>query len=205
MPRSGCPPAWSTVLSTPSLSRMRAASGERYSPQIFGRGKPALSRSATDQPRSASRIAVAAPAGPAPTTTTSITFTAAPSQRHLHGRTFMAGPSWLDPHRTLAEQHRIVRHGHVEESRLLAKREHLGRRVGAQDRQRAVVPRHRVPGKDTGGRPDQAMRHAPAHEIVYQPADPRGGVDLSQVADRLLGLEVVERHRRDDDVHRPGA
>src|SRR6266545_7983793 len=119
MPRSGCPPAWSTVLSTPSLSRMREASGERYSPQIFGRGKAALSRSATDHPRSASRMAVAAPAGPAPTTTTSSVFT--------------AGSSRLRPHRALAEHHGVVGHGHVEEPRLLAQRDDLGRRVGAQD------------------------------------------------------------------------
>src|SRR6266545_6357174 len=99
MPRSGCPPAWSTALSTPSLSRMREASGERYSPQIFGRGKLALSRSATAKPRSARRMAAAAPAGPAPTTTTSIVVTAAPSR--------------LRPHGALADEPDVVHDAHV--------------------------------------------------------------------------------------------
>ena len=42
MPWSGWAPAASTALSTPSRSSTRAASGERYSPQIFGRGKRGL-------------------------------------------------------------------------------------------------------------------------------------------------------------------
>ena len=98
----------------------------------------------------------------------------------------------------------MVRHDHVEESRLLAERGELGRRVRAQDGHRPVVSGHRVPRKEAGGRPDETMRHAPAYEIVHHPAEPGDGVDLSQVADCLLGLEVVERHRRDDDIHRPG-
>ena len=56
---------------TPRRSRIRLPSGERYSPQILSRGKRARSRRTTESPCSARRIAVAAPAGPAPTTTAS--------------------------------------------------------------------------------------------------------------------------------------
>src|SRR5262249_30824449 len=61
-----------TALSAPSRSRSRGASGLRYSPQIFGRGKRARSTSLTARPCSARKMAVAAPAGPAPTTMTSV-------------------------------------------------------------------------------------------------------------------------------------
>ncbi len=46
------------------------------------------------------------------------------------------------------------------------------------------------------------MGHAPAHEIVHQPADPRVGVDLGQVTHRLIVLEVMEGHGGDDHVDR---
>ena len=76
--------ASSTALRTPRRSRMRADSGERYSPQILGRGNDALSSRSTDQPRSASRMAVALPAGPAPTTTTSYALDVIASLRSAH-------------------------------------------------------------------------------------------------------------------------
>src|SRR3990170_6936900 len=189
MPRSGWAPAWSTVLSTPSLSRMREPSGERYSPQIFGRGKRALARSATAKPRSARRMAAAAPAGPAPTTTTSIVFT--------------AGPSRLRPHGALADEPGVVHDADVKKPGLLTERGDFRRRVGAQHRQGPVVSRHRAPREQARDEPHEATARAAAHEIVHHPAEPRGGIDLAEVARRLLGLEVVERHRRDDHVHRP--
>src|SRR3970040_339305 len=130
MPRSGCAPAWSTVLSTPSLSRMREPSGEGYSPQTLGRGKPALSRSATAKPRSARRMAEAAPVGPAPTTTTSIVFTARPSRLRLHG--------------ALADEPGVVHDANVEQPGLLTERGDFRRRVGAQHRQGSVVLRRRA-------------------------------------------------------------
>src|SRR5262249_53860619 len=71
IPRRGRAPA-STALSTPRRSRIRLASGDRDSPQTLARGKRARSKSVTLWPRRARRIAVAAPAGPAPTTTTSV-------------------------------------------------------------------------------------------------------------------------------------
>jgi hypothetical protein len=92
---------------------------------------------------------------------------------------------------------------HVEESGLLAERDDLGRRVGAQDGQRPVVSRHRAPREEARENPDEPMGRATADEIVHHPAEPRGCVHLSQVQP-ALGPEVVERHRRMTKSTDPG-
>ena len=71
VPASGTAPASSSAPTTPSRSRIRTASGLMYSEQALSRGNEARSTSTTEWPAAASRSAVALPAGPAPTTSTS--------------------------------------------------------------------------------------------------------------------------------------
>ena len=66
------PPEQSAAV-TPSRSSIRTASGLMYSEQAFSRGNAARSIASTRQPASASREAVALPAGPAPITRASVT------------------------------------------------------------------------------------------------------------------------------------
>ena len=71
VPSTGHPPAASSSPNTPKRSSHRSVSGLMYSAQGLSRGNRARSMSTTRRPASASHVAVAEPAGPAPTTSTS--------------------------------------------------------------------------------------------------------------------------------------
>src|SRR5438093_1026972 len=85
-------PSTASRMSPPSRSRIPVVAGLRYSEQALSRGKRARSMSSTDAPARASSKAVVAPAGPAPTTTTSqrsVTTAPRSAPRHVraeHGR-----------------------------------------------------------------------------------------------------------------------
>src|SRR5438093_322457 len=64
-------PSTASRMSPPSRSRISVVAGLRYSEHALSRGNRARSTSSTDAPARASSKAVVAPAGPAPTTTTS--------------------------------------------------------------------------------------------------------------------------------------
>src|SRR5436309_5781555 len=64
-------PSTASRMSPPSRSRISVVAGLRYSEHALSRGNRARSTSSTDAPARASSMAVVAPAGPAPTTTTS--------------------------------------------------------------------------------------------------------------------------------------
>src|SRR5947208_6776173 len=64
-------PSTASRMSPPSRSRIPVVAGLRYSEHALSRGNRARSTSSTDAPARASSMAVVAPAGPAPTTTTS--------------------------------------------------------------------------------------------------------------------------------------
>src|SRR4029077_1984082 len=88
-------PSTASRMPPPSRSRISVVAGLKYSEHALSRGKRARSTSRTDAPARASSKAVVAPAGPAPTTTTSQrSVTTAPRSgwrhvgaEHGHGRT----------------------------------------------------------------------------------------------------------------------
>src|SRR5438034_2976566 len=184
MPRSGRAPA-STALSTPRRSRTRLTSGERYSPQTLSRGNRARSRSVTAWPTPARRIAVAAPAGPAPTTTT--------SARGL-------APGIHPDH---PEGDGVVP-GDLRHARGRGEVAELGSRVRPPDGERPVVEGDAIPGGRAREEPRaRPGRPAPA-EVRDHEAEPGG---LRHPADELhhggFG-EVMEHERADREVDRAG-
>src|SRR4051812_38196861 len=72
VPRGAAAPAASIVESTPSRSSRRTVSGLMYSEHALSLGNAARSTTATETPARASSVATPVPAGPAPTTRTSV-------------------------------------------------------------------------------------------------------------------------------------
>src|SRR6266550_2617552 len=114
-------PSTASRISPPSRSRISVVAGLRYSEQALSRGKRARSTSSTDAPARASSKAVVAPAGPAPTTTTSQrSVTTAPRSapghvRAEHGRgderRREVHAVVVEPSPTPREPYRLVAHG----------------------------------------------------------------------------------------------
>src|SRR5262247_436067 len=186
MPTIGCAAA-STSLSTPRRSRIRADSGERYSPQIFGRGNAALSSSSTDQPRSARKMAVALPAGPPPTTIAS------------YG-VIRALPLFRD--RAEPEQGRVPAHRHALEPGARAESPHFLRGVGAADGERPVVARHASAPAETRDEPHRGPTEPAPREIVHDHAHPGHGAHRLEIHGGGGRLEMMQRQGGDGDVDR---
>src|SRR5947208_16546404 len=106
----------------PSRCRISVVAGLRYSEHALSRGNRARSTSSTDAPARASSKAVVAPAGPAPTTTTSqrlVTTSPRSGRRNVraeHGRGRADGGRRritavvVEPSPTLRESYRLVAH-----------------------------------------------------------------------------------------------
>src|SRR5262249_37789371 len=177
------------VWRTPRRSRGRLASGERYSPQILSRGKRARSRRTTDKPSGARRVAVAAPAGPAPTTTTSA---------GMADGVLLAGPD-----ADLAERDGAMP-ANVGEAGAGRQRGELAGRVRAPHRQRAVMTRHAIARDRMRREPDRGPGDPAPAEVAHDESEAgQFGESAEQRHHRRL-REVVEHQRADRHVDRPG-
>src|SRR5947208_2192953 len=107
----------------PSRRRISVVAGLRYSEHALSRGNRARSTSSTDAPARASSKAVVAPAGPAPTTTTSqrlVTTSSRSGRRNVRAEHGRGGSDErrgevhavvVEPSPTSRQSHRLVTHG----------------------------------------------------------------------------------------------
>src|SRR6185503_2170338 len=168
MPRSGRAPLASTRARTPRRSRMRPPSGERYSPQILSRGNRARSRRTTESLCRASRMAVAVPAGPAPTTTASA----------RTGRSF----DRARPDADLAERGRPLP-PKLRQSGARREAGQLRRRVRPSHREWSVVTGHAAAPGGARHEPDGGPGEPAPTEIADHEAQANDRSELAQQSD----------------------
>src|SRR5438093_2367367 len=116
-------PSTASRIPPPSRCRISVVAGLRYSEHALSRGNRARSTSSTDAPARASSKAVVAPAGPAPTTTTSqrlVTTSSRSGRRNVRAEHGRGGSDErrgevhavvVEPSPTSRQSHRLVTHG----------------------------------------------------------------------------------------------